>query len=63
MSVAVGELHGSTLLDDESRSGLNMMVTDLISKKEIDTSRLNMIEVNNVCNNGLELLAALRAIE
>jgi len=62
-SITVGELHGSTLLDDESRSGLNLMVTDLIKKKEIDTSRLNMIEVNNVCNNGLELLAALRAIE
>jgi len=62
-SVTVGELHGSTLLDDESRSGLNSLVTGMITQNQIDTSRLNMMEVNNICDGGLELLAALRSIK
>ena len=62
-SVVVGELHGSTLLDDESRSGLNALVTARIRSGQIDTSRLNLVEVNNVCDGGLELLAALRDIK
>eukprot|EP00656_Telonema_subtile_P050185 TRINITY_DN6435_c0_g1_i1.p1 TRINITY_DN6435_c0_g1~~TRINITY_DN6435_c0_g1_i1.p1 ORF type:complete len:339 (+),score=82.65 TRINITY_DN6435_c0_g1_i1:142-1158(+) len=61
-AVTVGELHGSTLLDDESRSELNNMVNDMIKQKVYDPSRLNMVEVNNVCDGGLELLATLRQL-
>jgi len=61
-SVTVGELHGSTLLDDESRSALNQMVTNFVSNQVIETKRLNMVEINNVCDGGADLLAALRQI-
>eukprot|EP00658_Telonema_sp_P-2_P072759 TRINITY_DN6184_c0_g1_i1.p2 TRINITY_DN6184_c0_g1~~TRINITY_DN6184_c0_g1_i1.p2 ORF type:complete len:256 (-),score=65.46 TRINITY_DN6184_c0_g1_i1:357-1124(-) len=61
-SVTVGELHGSTLLDDESRSELNNMVNDMITKREIDPTRLNMVEVNNICDGGADLLATLRKL-
>jgi len=61
-SVTVGELHGSTLLDDETRSGLNDMVNDMVLKKEIEVNKLNMVEVNNICDGGTQLLATLRAI-
>ena len=62
-SVAVGELHGSTLLDDESRSGLNDIVRSMVADGSIgDVSKINFLEVNNVCDGGLQLLAQLRAI-
>lgn len=52
----------STLLDDETRSGLNDMVNDMVLKKEIEVNKLNMVEVNNICDGGTQLLATLRAI-
>ena len=63
-SVTVGELHGSNLLEDESRSALNSMVASMIqdASELPDVSQLNMVEVNNVCDGGAELLSVLRAI-
>ena len=63
-SVTVGELHGSNLLEDESRSALNSMVASMIQNAtELpDVSQLNMVEVNNVCDGGAHLLSVLRAI-
>ena len=61
-SVAIGELHGSTLLDDEKRSSLNALVTARIKSGDIDASRINFIEVNNVCDGGNELLDTIRAL-
>jgi len=59
-SVTVGIQNGSSLLEDERRSGLNAMSKAWITSGEVDVSRANMWEINNVCNGGLELLAALR---
>lgn len=62
-SVAVGELHGSTLLGDESRSGLNSMVRSMVADGSIgNVSKINFLEVNNVCDGGSQLLMQLRAI-
>jgi len=60
-SVVVGELHGSTLLDDERRSGLNGLLAERVTSGVWDVSRINMVEVNNVCDGGNALLSALRA--
>jgi len=59
-SVTVGVQYGSSLLEDERRSGLNAMSKTWITSGEIDVSKANMWEINNVCNGGLELLEALR---
>jgi hypothetical protein len=66
-SVVVGELHGSSLLLDEARSGLNALLAQWITggggaRPEWNVSRIGLVEVNNVCNGGLQLLQVLRAL-
>lgn len=58
-SVVLGILHGSSLLLDEERSGLNSIVRSQILNGSYPS--INFMEVNNVCNGGPELLAALRS--
>ena len=57
-SVIVGELHGSTLLDDEKSSKLNTLLAERIKGGQFNISRINIVEVNNVCDGGEELLSA-----
>ena len=59
-SIAIGELHGSDLLEDEARSGLNAMLTARIEAGLWEVSKINIVEVNNICDGGNELLDALR---
>ena len=61
-SVVLGELAGSSLLGDESRAQLNAQLAARIAGGQWDASRLNFVEVNNVCDGGPGLLAALRTI-
>merc|ERR1711957_180854 len=58
-SVAIGQLTGSSLLLDEKRSKLNRQLTDAVISGRFP--HINLFEVNNVCDGGPELLAALRA--
>ncbi|KAK3252162.1 hypothetical protein CYMTET_38529 [Cymbomonas tetramitiformis] len=58
-SVVLGILHGSSLLEDEERSGLNSLVTAQVLRGSYPS--INFMEVNNVCDGGLDLLAALRS--
>jgi len=57
-TVAIGELHNSSLLLDEVKSNLNGLLLDAVKQKSF--KHLNFVEVNNVCDNGRELLEALR---
>ncbi|KAL1503614.1 hypothetical protein AB1Y20_012091 [Prymnesium parvum] len=59
-SVAVGVALFSSLLDDEKRSTLNSLLEQRVTQKKWDVTRANLIEVNNVCDGGTALLAALR---
>ena len=59
-SVVVSGLHGATLLSEESRSGLNALVAAQIL--ETPGAPYGLIEVNNVCDSGPALLAALRSL-
>ena len=56
-SIAVGELHLSSLLEDEVESGFNLAVA--ASVREGRWRHVNQIEVNNVCDGGGELKEAL----
>ena len=62
-SVAIGVLHGSSLLEDERRSGLNALLSERVADGSFDARRANLVEVNNVCDGGAALLAALRAVK
>ena len=57
-SVVIGTLRNSSLLMDEQRSALNQLLA-----QEVRAGRwahLNLLEVNNVCDGGAELMAAIR---
>lgn len=60
-STAIGELEGSSLLLDEVKSQLHVLVEQWITSKQLNTSAINMLEVNNICDGGLDLLKLLRA--
>lgn len=53
--VTVGTLHGSSLLEDESKSKLNSLLAARITSGEWNVSKANMIEINNVCDGGIAL--------
>jgi len=57
-SVVVGTLRGSSLLMDEEKSGLNAIITESVNNMR--WTNINFLEVNNVCDGGLELFNALR---
>ena len=57
-SVSAGTLHNSSLLLDESRSGMNAWVEQSVLAG--DFKYLNILELDNVCDNGQNILAALR---
>ena len=57
-SVVIGTLRGSSLLEDEAKSTLNALITSKIQQGA--WPNLTFIEVNNVCDGGRDLLAALR---
>lgn len=56
-TVAAGILHNSSLLLDESRSGLNAWVLQAV--KDGFFKYMNYLELNNVCNHGDEIRDAL----
>lgn len=58
-SVVIGTLRGSSLVIDEVKSGLNALIAGEVRKGR--WANLNFLEVNDVCDGGPELLAALRA--
>jgi hypothetical protein len=59
LSVSLGTLHNSSLLMDESRAGVNLWVQQSVSKG--DFKYLNLVELDNVCDNGLAVLAVLQS--
>lgn len=61
-SVVVGETHGSNLLQDEVRSGLNWLLADRLTGGAWKSPHLGMLEVNNVCDGGNHLRDVLLAL-
>ena len=58
LSIALGTLHNSSLLLDESRAGVNSWVVDAINGGQF--KYLNYLEVDNVCDNGPAIYDALK---
>lgn len=59
-SVAIGVTQLSSLLKDEERAKLNALLTERVTSGQWDVSTANLVELNNVCDGGPALLAALR---
>jgi hypothetical protein len=57
--ITVGTLHGSSLLKDESKSQLNSLLIDRITTNKWNASKINMVEINNVCDGGVALKKVL----
>lgn len=57
-SVTIGIAHLSSLLIDEQKSGLNAMMAQKI--KDGAFEHISLFEVNNVCDQGPQMLEALR---
>ena len=58
LSVSKGTLHNSDILKDESKSGVNKWLLNQINTNQLNY--LNHIEVDNVCNYGLDIYNALK---
>ena len=54
----IGTLHNSSLVLDESRSKLNYILSKNI--KDGKYKYLNLLGVDNVCDSGLDILAAIQ---
>eukprot|EP00940_MAST-03C_sp_MAST-3C-sp2_P000467 g467.t1 len=48
---------------DRMWSYLNQLTASRIRSGEIDASKLNLVEINNVCDGGSDILAALREVK
>ena len=59
-SVVIGTLRNSSLLLDEARSGLNALLARQVRARR--WRHLNLLEVNNVCDGGPELWAAIQEV-
>jgi len=59
-SIEQGVLHGSCILGDENKAGVNSKLVTKIRNREL--KHINLLEVDNVCDHGLDLLAALRGV-
>merc|ERR1719323_1945226 len=58
-SIAQAEIRGSCILDDEVRSDLNALLAQRIRRG--DFAHMNILEVDNVCDHGNDILSALRS--
>ena len=57
-SVVIGTLRDSSLLRDEEESGLNALLAQQVRARRWPA--VGLLEVNNVCDGGADLLKALR---
>lgn len=60
-SIVDGTLHRSSLLLDESKAGVNKWIADSINNNEFNF--LNIIEVDNVCDNGPLIYDAIQKLK
>lgn len=57
-SVPLGLAHGSSVLEDEQKAGVNSWLAEQIKTKRF--RGLNLVELDNVCDNGTAVFAALQ---
>jgi hypothetical protein len=54
-SIAMGELHLSSVLKDEAKAGVNRWILDQLQEKSNLLNKMNFIELDNVCDHGNEI--------
>lgn len=59
-SIPLGDLHRGSVLEDESKAGVNAWLAATLRARALPYENLNIIEVDNVCDGGNDILAALR---
>lgn len=59
-SVPLGDLHHSSVLKDEKEAGVNAWLAQTLRDRALPFETLNLVELDNVCDGGLEVLAALQ---
>ena len=59
-SVPLGLAHGSSVLQDEQKAGVNGWLAGQIKAKVLSTGSLNLLELDNVCDQGPAVFAALQ---
>lgn len=57
LTISLGTLHNSSIVHDELQSGVNKWLAEKIDEKAF--SNLNMIEVDNVCDGGIDVYNVL----
>jgi hypothetical protein len=60
VSIPLGDLHRSSVLEDESKAGVNAWLASTLRSRALPFESLNIIELDNVCDGGVGVLAALR---
>jgi len=60
VSVPLGDLHRSSVLKDENKAQVNAWLAQALRDKAFPFKTLNLVELDNVCDGGLEVLAALQ---
>lgn len=58
ISVSIGTLHGSDILMDESKAGVNKWLLNQINNKQLNY--VNHIEIDNVCDYGIDIYNSLK---
>jgi len=56
-SVTLGNLHLSSVIEDEQKSGVNQWLLEQINSKAL--KYINILEIDNVCNFGLDIYNSL----
>ena len=60
VSIPLGDLHRSSVLLDESRAGVNKWLAGKIRARALPFETLSIVELDNVCDGGNDVLAALK---
>jgi len=62
-SVPLGLAHGSSVLKDEKSSGVNKWLAEQINAGAFARGSLNLVELDNVCDYGSDVFAALNKLQ
>lgn len=59
-TIARGTVHRSSILLDEERSDINEWARQLVEQQQLPY--LNIVELDNVCHHGLDMLATIERV-
>jgi hypothetical protein len=60
-AIVAGTIRGSSIIQDQRRSRLNARLVEALRTGVLQNASLNLLEVDDVCDHGPQLAAALTA--